>query len=480
MRMLVTVLAALVGCVGGSEPAPGPGANRGSADAIGAVGAADGLTPAAGDVILPGGDPGGSETAGSAPDAFADAGPQDAEEPPDTEAPVDALADVSEPDASPVPDAGPADALSPDGGLPDAGPPVIEYPPDDWGPYPVGARQELLADLLAGKVVDTMIWYPAVKAAEPPVSYLGLLPGAALDEPSPHPEAPFPIVLFSHGFRGIHVQSYAITERIASHGFVVVAPNHAGNTLFDFSATDEQVAEVALGRPGDMAFSLAQVTALSATPGHWAEGLVDATRVAILGHSFGGWTTLVVAGAVVDADAGQAQCGAGTDADIFCPYIAHWPPGTQLAMAPPMPGLKAAVALAPGGVASFAPGGLDTVSVPTLVMGGSLDQTTPLALETMPIYDALPGPRALGVIEGASHMSYTNICDVPGSDLFMPDFCGLEGVVDSGVAHRAAAALAVAWLRRWVRGEVGMDSILTPEWVAAHLAAAVTFEAELP
>ena len=41
---------------------------------------------------------------------------------------------------------------------------------------------------------------------------------------------PWPIILFSHGNQGIKEQSFFLTEHLASHGYLVVAPDHQYNT----------------------------------------------------------------------------------------------------------------------------------------------------------------------------------------------------------------------------------------------------------
>ena len=44
------------------------------------------------------------------------------------------------------------------------------------------------------------------------------------------PETPYPVVLFSHGFRGMRVQSNDITTHLASRGYVVAATDHSGRS----------------------------------------------------------------------------------------------------------------------------------------------------------------------------------------------------------------------------------------------------------
>ena len=360
--------------------------------------------------------------------------------------------DVPEPDT--------ADGLDAAGGATPA--------PDAPGRFAVGTRSFDWFDVQRNRKVPTQIWYPCVQEGEL-AQYLGLIAGHALDGAAPDPKAlARPVLLFSHGFKGINVQSFSILEHVASHGFVVVAPNHVGNTLTD-NASNQEVAQVSLERPRDLAFALAQVLAAS-QPGGELAGLVDGTRVAVSGHSFGGWTALVVAGGVLDVDAAKAACAAGAPSDIFCKYLEFWPKGATVQLDAAVPGLRAAVYYAPGGYSSFGDPGIGKVHVPGLVMGGTLDDTTTLAAEITPIYAAHPLPKALAVIANASHFSYTDICSLSFAATMMKDYCGNPAVLDSGKAAHIASALTVAWLRRWLEDDAAMASWLQPAAVKARFA----------
>ncbi len=95
----------------------------------------------------------------------------------------------------------------------------------------------------------------------------------------------FPVIVFSHCHNCTRFSSLALLRRLASHGFVVLAPDHAGNTLFDELAGQG----VALGkafltvRVGDLKAALDQ-------PPIALAGHLDLSRVGALGHSFGSVT----------------------------------------------------------------------------------------------------------------------------------------------------------------------------------------------
>jgi hypothetical protein len=328
---------------------------------------------------------GQGEAATEAADESADAREApDGSEPPDSSADG---ADAAQADEDAQAEGGEAgEDGSGDGDAADEGPPAPVEPPGKWGKYAVGLVQLNPFDSARSRLVPLYIWYPASAPGSSKVTYMQLMAGDAYsDAPPAKSSGPFPVVLFSHGFKGIAFQSFSFTEYLASHGYVVVAPNHQGNTLFDFTSTDEDVAKVTLERPKDIVFALQHAAQLAKTTGNALEGMVDETRVAVTGHSFGGFTALIVAGAEADMDRAKQACAQGVQGDIFCPYVGYYPPGTVLRVAPKIAGLRALVALTPGGYNAIFDDNLAKVFVPGLVFGGTVDTTTPLDIEIRPI-----------------------------------------------------------------------------------------------
>jgi dienelactone hydrolase len=128
---------------------------------------------------------------------------------------------------------------------------------------------------------------------------------AAIRDAAPRrADAPYPFVVFSHGFAGFRTHSASFTVHLASRGYVVVAADHTGRTIGDvlpclfnpplegcdmeglLSGTDpapDQVDEV-----------LGWIEASVIAAGMFA-GLADAERIALVGFSAGGVTTSTVA-----------------------------------------------------------------------------------------------------------------------------------------------------------------------------------------
>src|SRR5262249_57136346 len=130
-----------------------------------------------------------------------------------------------------------------------------------------------------------------------------------------------------HGNDGIRFQSFFFTAHLASHGYVVVSPDHRGNTFVD-ALVGIVDPNVAVNRPLDMSFLIDQFLAFDGESGNFFANAIHPSRIGASGHSFGGYTVLALAG------------GAGP-AGPFTP-----PPG-EATLAPPPPPPCHAVSCAP-------------------------------------------------------------------------------------------------------------------------------------
>jgi len=111
--------------------------------------------------------------------------------------------------------------------------------PVPTGPYPVGMRtMEMKA---GGRDVVVTVWYPAAASHRPfaayrrreettrQSSYQDVLPTNSRLEP-PVADGKFPVLLFSPAWGGRRTQNTYLTEDLASHGYVVAAIDHPGNS----------------------------------------------------------------------------------------------------------------------------------------------------------------------------------------------------------------------------------------------------------
>ena len=193
----------------------------------------------------------------------------------------------------------------------------MKYDPFSRGPHAVGVRTVDLSDAARSRWLPVEVWYPAdarhagEDTDESKMDHYDLLPGfPPLKQKAVRGAAAadgrWPVVVFSHGFGGHRRQSTFLCTHLASHGYVVVAPDHTGNTVMDMAQMTMQVMmgqpmpdvepmliELIAARPADVTFLIDQL--LAGGLGIDASS-IDADRIGMAGHSFGGWTTLMAAG----------------------------------------------------------------------------------------------------------------------------------------------------------------------------------------
>jgi dienelactone hydrolase len=245
------------------------------------------------------------------------------------------------------------------------------------GPYPVGVTTMTLP---TGLVVE--VWYPAVEGSAAIETYdmRDFVPAAIRDvltgdvqatfsyaaaRDAAAADGTFPVVVFSHGYAGMRLQSSFLTSHLASWGFVVLSADHASrdlsNVLGNTATGDRAAASAEMWAAYD-----AVVDPAATAP--WA-GRIDPDQVVLVGHSAGGSTVL------------QAAGDARTDG---------------------------AVVLAAG-----QPDGVPVPAATTLFMAGANDGVVPAA-STRAAFDAAPAPSWYWELADVGHNGFDDFCTVGG------------------------------------------------------------------
>jgi predicted dienelactone hydrolase len=166
--------------------------------------------------------------------------------------------------------------------------------------HPVGRAVNLLVDQHRdNRTLGVDVWYPAATDTGAPSLY-ELLPGIGFTanarvDPPPAPGA-HPLVIWSHGRSGNRLAYGMLCEGLAARGYVVVSTDHPGDTLADWllgAAVDDATNEQ--HRVDDVRFVLDAALGVRACLELAPE--IDANRVAVAGHSYGGFTALALAAA---------------------------------------------------------------------------------------------------------------------------------------------------------------------------------------
>jgi predicted dienelactone hydrolase len=315
--------------------------------------------------------------------------------------------------------------------------------------YPVGMKQVEFPDSRYGERVLTMaVFYPAkVDAAAKPMAvpffkHLELYRDAEL---APGGEKR-PLVMFSHG-RGSNPMQYSwFAQTLARNGYIVAAPYHWRANTYD--ATIAYLANKIWQRPVDIGLD---IDFLLADP-VWSEQ-IDPGRIGVAGHSQGGFTSLWLGGAKVNAEKYLAfQQGWRNNQSIPKHLREALPLDAKPALDVADPRIKAAFAMAPGVVKAFGmdADGLKQMRVPAYITVGAGDTQTPPKDNAEFAAEHIPG-ATLVVIPGAvDHEIFVNECDEEGMDEF-PEACKDAPGVDRAAIHASVGKAALEFFGRTLR-----------------------------
>jgi predicted dienelactone hydrolase len=286
--------------------------------------------------------------------------------------------------------AGSAIANPIDGQLPNA-PALAAY-----GAMPVGVRQlemvnpdqiNILAiDPTAEKPAEmprydrpltVEMWYPAAADATGSNEIRAYLrdgatevtiTGRAMRDAAPSvSDAPYPLVLISHGYPGNRFLMSHLAENLASKGYVVASIDHTDSTY----RTQAAFGSTLVNRSLDQLFVLEELAGRAAEGGEFA-GLYDAENTGIIGYSMGGYGAIITAGGGVTQASVEYSWG-GPHGTLGI-HLA----GSDTHNALPDPRIKTAVAIGPWGMNTgfWDAEGLAGVQIPMLFIAGSQDDTS--------------------------------------------------------------------------------------------------------
>jgi dienelactone hydrolase len=272
-----------------------------------------------------------------------------------------------------------------------------EYDPFELGEHAVATRAITLDDPGRSRQFPCQLWFPRH------------------DDLAGDPR---PLIVYSHHSGGNRLSARFLCEHLAGHGYVVAALDHsevvdpqpapeAGEADADRRARIDRIVG---GRVPDLALLLDHALA-----GRAFDLPLDASRVGLVGHSFGGWT--VLATAEVDVRVG------------------------------------AVVALAPGGNSRPLPGVLPleltfarSRDVPTLYLAAENDVPIPVD-GVRELFDRTPGTKRIVVLRRADHQHFVD---------------------DIAREHEALRAMRWTGPAAWIPGAMRPMSELTSP-AAAHL-----------
>jgi len=178
----------------------------------------------------------------------------------------------------------------------------------------------------------------------------------------------YPLIIISHGAGGDWDTHFALANHLATHGFIVLCLEHIGSNtkmlkrnIRIFKNLNDMIhdGDEVLGRPKDVSYAINQAIIWNQS-NETLKGKIDTENIGVLGHSFGAYTSMVIAGMkpALDWLEPRTNFGKGLGADMKDKRV------------------KVCIALSPQGVGEpfFVKESFSTLSTPLLGISGTEDK----------------------------------------------------------------------------------------------------------
>lgn len=282
----------------------------------------------------------------------------------------------------------------------------------------------------------------------------------------PETDRPQPMVVISHGLNSDRQSYKYLAEHLASYGFVVVVPEHPGSnkqqiqSLLEGRGSDVAQPTEFLDRPLDVQFVLDTLQGLSQTDPRF-QGKLNLEQVGIIGQSFGGYTSLAMAGAPINFEGLRKSCGQGLSKTLNISLVLQCQalsvPVAQYALTDSR--IKAAIAINPIASAVLGSTSLAQIQIPTMMMSGSDDVIAPAWFEQIQPYEALATPqRYFVMIQNSNHFS--TIAQSKSEFESLPQIQGLEGPTPE-VAQNYVKVLSLVFMQTYLQEQKANQTFLS-------------------
>ena len=223
----------------------------------------------------------------------------------------------------------------------------------------------------------------------------------------PASERTVPLVVISHGLASNRQTFAYLGEHLASHGFTVAVVEHDDISLDKFGrflAGAERFPEPnnLIYQPLDIKYVLDRLKRKSG---------VNTQQVGVIGQSFGGYTSLALAGGELTADDSLAQCQSQNYRDVIldlsslaqCSFNQLNRPRVRLRD----PRIKAVIAINPM-AKIFGSSGMKAIEVPTMIVSGTNDLIMPPVAEQITPFSWLKPSldKYLVLVKPGTHFSF--------------------------------------------------------------------------
>lgn len=234
-----------------------------------------------------------------------------------------------------------------------------------------------------------------------------------------------PLAIITHGLGSERSDFDYLAEHLASHGYIVAIPEHAGSNgeykkAFLRGEVNVDVSPVEFySRPRDITYLL---NGLEEDPDY--QRAIDWSQIGILGHSFGGTTALITSGAPLNLARVKDICQQDRftlNVSLFLQCRANnLPPGNYDLEDPR---IKAVMALNPVTSSVLGVESMSQIDIPTLIVGGTMDFVSPYIEEQAhPFLWLTTRNKYLATMVNGSHFSAVSEENIAGVNDFLKGF----------------------------------------------------------
>jgi len=289
------------------------------------------------------------------------------------------------------------------------------------------------------------------------------IPQSTPNTPSP----PFPLIVISHGVASDRSTFVYLAKHLASYGFAVAALEHPGSNAERFEQYFSGLAgppesQEFIDRPLDIKFLLDELQRLEKSDPD-LQGKLNFQQVGAIGHSFGGYTVLTLAGAKINFNQLRQDCDSNNSAlnvslVLQCQAIELPPANYQLKD----DRIKVVIAINPVNSALLGESGVSQIKAPVMLVTGSQDIFAPAVPEQIRPFTWLSNPnKYLVLIENGTH--FTTIDEPTAENGVLPVPPALLGP-DRTAAYSYMNALSVAFLETHLLNRPEYRSYLQPSY----------------
>ena len=219
------------------------------------------------------------------------------------------------------------------------------------------------------------------------------------------------VIVISHGLAARPENFAKYARNLASYGYLVVLPQHAGS---DFEQIKNMISgqsreifspQEFVDRPLDISYLLDELERRNTTE---FLGKLDLNNVGVFGQSFGGYTALALAGAEIDFDNLSRDCNSklsylNLSLVVQCRALDLSRQNYNFRDSR----VKAVIALNPFDRSLFGDKGLSKIDIPVLLVSGAYDPATPIIFEQiLSFYSLNTFDKYITLIEGQAHLDF--------------------------------------------------------------------------